>query len=441
MNNIKNNELISLAIPTTIEHTLQTLVGFIDAFLVAKIGLTAVSAVGIANAILNVYLALFIALGVASSSLVAQKLGGRKIEDAKLFATQSTVVSIVIGIIFSLISVCFSKSLLSLMGATDKVLHYAHTFFFLVGGSSIFISLMTIFSSILRATKDTKTPMKISFIVNILNILFDYILIFGCGPIPPLGILGTAIGTVLSRIIGCFLLFKKVQTSICPINLKLFSIDSSLNSLLSLAMPATIERLVMRIGQVAYFSLIVSISSKVFASHSITGNIEAFTYMPAYGLAAAASTVVAFAVGANNFEEARYYARLANQYGVIIMSILGGILYFGSPIFARLFTQDVEAINQIVTALRIDAFAQPALAISIITTGSLQGMGDTKSPLYSTAIGIWFIRLLGILILSKWLQLGIAGIWISILIDLYLRSIYLVRKFNKNIIALQKQFP
>ena len=115
------------------------------------------------------------------------------------------------------------------------------------------------------------------------------------------------------------------------------------------------------------------------------------------------------------------------------MSFLGVILFLGSPYFAQLFTQDTDAISQIVTALRIDAFNQPGLAISLIITGALQGMGDTKSPLYSTAFGMWGLRIIGVIFLGQYLGLGIAGVWLSIGIDLYFRSIYLTNKFRKNI--------
>ncbi len=189
----------------------------------------------------------------------------------------------------------------------------------------------------------------------------------------------------------------------------------------------------MRLGQVLYFSLIVSISAKTFAAHSIAGNIESFTYMSAYGLATAATTLVGNAVGARDYLQAKKYGYSAAKYGVIFMSLLGVILFFGAPFFASLFTSDQEALRQIVIALRIDAFAQPGLTISLITTGALQGMGDTKSPLYSTAFGMWGIRVVGVIILSKYLGLGIAGIWLSIAIDLYLRSLFLVYKFNHNL--------
>ena len=109
---------------------------------------------------------------------------------------------------------------------------------------------------------------------------------------------------------------------------------------------------------------------------------------------------------------------------MIILSLLGIGLFIGSPIVATLFTKDPEALRQIVVALRIDAFNQPGLAISLILAGVLQGMGDTKTPLYSTAFGMWVIRIVGVIVLGNSLNLGIAGVWLAIGIDLYTRSAF-----------------
>lgn len=433
MTSIKENKILALAIPATIENVLQTAVGFIDALMISKIGLVAVTAVGIANTILNVYLALFIALGVGASALIAQKIGAKRPDEAQKVTNQAVMLTLAVSLLLGIISIVFGESLLRVMGASEAVLQEALQFFMVVGGGALFMGLMTIFGSILRATGDTKSPMKISVVVNIGNVVIDYILIFGLGPIPALGVLGTAIGTVLSRGLGCWLLYRKVQQSESPVDhVSLFD-SGSYRPLVNLSIPATLERLVMRLGQVLYFGLIVSISAKTFAAHSIAGNIESFTYMPAYGLATAATTLVGNAVGAGESQQAKRYGYSAAKYGVIFMSLLGVVLFFGAPFFASLFTSDQEALRQIVIALRIDAFAQPGLAISLITTGALQGMGDTKSPLYSTAFGMWGIRVVGVIVLSKYLGLGIAGIWLSIAIDLYLRSLFLVYKFNHNL--------
>ncbi len=431
--NLHTKKILALAIPATIENVLQTSVGFIDTLLVAKIGLLAVTAVGVANTILAVYLAVFIALSVGTSSLIARYLGKSATNEATEIAVRSTALAIITGLIFSLMTFLFGKYLLSAMGANQEVMKLSTQFFYIVGGSSVFIALMTIFGSILRAAGDTKSPMEVSVVVNLVNIVLDFILIFGLGPFPALGVVGTAIGTVLSRALGTGLLFRKIQKSALAFPIKAIFKKSSYKDLINLSLPAAIERLIMRLGQVVYFGLIVSIGVKTYAAHSIAGNIESFTYMPGYGLAIAAATLVGNSIGAENKKAAKEYGFLSAKIGILFMSLLGIFLFFGAPLFARWFTTDAAAIGKIVTALRIDAFIQPFLAVSLILTGALQGMGDTKSPLYSTAIGMWGIRIIGVYLLSIQLHMDIAGIWIAIGIDLLIRAIFLTYKFDRNI--------
>ncbi len=304
-------------------------------------------------------------------------------------------------------------------------------FFYIVGGTSLLISLITIFGSILRATGDAKSPMVVNTAVNLLNIVVGYVLIFGLGPIPALGVVGTAMGSVVARTVGCILLFKRIQKTKLAFHIKdLFTVFHD-KELINLSIPAALERLVMRLGQLVYFSLIISIGVKTYAAHSIAGNIESFTYMSGYGLTTAAAILVGNRIGAGNKKEAYEYGVIAAKIGVVIMSLGGVVLFFGAPWFATWFTNDAEAIGKIVTALRIDAFAQIPLAISLIFAGALQGLGDTKTPLYSTTVGMWGIRVLGVYILSVKLGMDIAGVWLAILIDLSVRAIFLAIKFRR----------
>jgi len=423
--NEKSKKIFNLAIPATIENILQTLVGFVDTLMISRLGLIAVTAIGISNNLFSVYLAVIIAMGVGASSLISRHLGAGKVTEAKKIVVQSTVLSIVIGIIFGIVTVIFGEQILDIMGAEREVVYKALPYFNIVGGGTVFISMLTVFGSILRATGDTKTPMIVNTAVNIFNIVLDYILIFGLGPIPAMGIVGTAIGTVVARIIGSILMFSKIQQTVLCFKFGDMFKKSNYKELIELSTPAILERLVMRVGQVVYFGLIVSMGVKTYAAHTIAGNIESFTYMPGYGLTAAASILVGKSFGAGKKNEAYEYGLLSIKIGAFIMAIGGVILFFGSPWFATWFTNDSEAIGKIIIALRIDAFAQIPLAISLISAGALQGSGDTKSPLYSTAIGMWGIRVLGIYILGIRIGMDIAGVWLSILIDLTIRSIFL----------------
>lgn len=424
--------IVTLAVPAMIENILQTVVGFVDTLFVSKLGLNEVTAVGVANAVLAVYIAVFMALGVGTSSLIARSIGAGDMSKAKSIARQSTFISAIFGLIFGVITLFFSAPLLHLMGAKSNVLADGITYFRIVAIPSIFISLMFIFGSILRASGDTKTPMKVSWWINFIHIGLDYLLIFGVFGIKGLGVAGAAWATVIVRIIGTIALFIYIKRSKISFSLfGTFTKDDSF-SILKLSTPSAIERLIMRLGQVLYFGLIVKIGADTYAAHSIAGNIETFSYMPGYGLAIAATTLVGQSIGAKRSKEAYKYGMMTTGIGIGFMSFIGVLLFFLSPWLATWFTTDKNAIHMVVTALRIDAFAQPALAVGLVLAGALQGAGDTKSPMYSTAIGMWVIRILGVYILGIHFGLGIAGVWLSIAIDLYMRAVFLFFRFKAN---------
>ena len=423
--------ILTLAIPAMIENILQTVVGFVDTLFVAKLGLIEVTVVGIANAILAVYMAIFMAIGVGASSLIARNIGAGKIDRAKEVAKQSTFISIIVGLLFGLITLFFSEFLLSLMGAESKVISEGAVYLRIVGIPSVFISLMIIFGSILRAAGNTRAPMNVALWMNILHILLDYLLIFGLGSFMGWGVAGAAWATVIVRVLGAMALYYYIRKS--SVSFAIFDTsesDSLRFSIIKLATPAAIERLIMRLGQVLYFGLIVVIGTKTFAAHSIAGNIETFSYMPGYGLAIAATTLVGQYIGAGRSNEAYQYGILTAGIAIIFMTTIGIFMFIFAPWLAIWFTNDAEAIEMVTVALRIDAFAQPALAIGLVLTGALQAAGDTKSPMYSTAIGMWLFRIVGIYVFGIHLNMGIAGIWLAIALDILIRAIFLSWRYQ-----------
>lgn len=430
-NKEKIKVILALAVPAMIENMLQTIVGFVDTLFVSKLGLDEVTAVGVTNAILAVYLAIFLAMGVGTSSLIAKNVGAGNLTKARSIARQSILLSAILGILFGLITLIFAEPLLRLMGAEPKVLADGVIYFRIVAVPSIFISLMTILGSILRAIGDTKTPMKVGLWINLIHIVLDYVLIFGFIGINGLGITGAAWATVIVRVIGAAALYVTLQKSKLSFSWRKETANESFLPLVQLSLPAAAERLIMRFGQVLYFGLIVRIGTDVYAAHTIAGNIEIFSYMPGYGLAVAATTLVGQHLGANRREDAYRYGILTTGIAVIFMSFVGVLLFIFSPVAATWFTDQPEVIDMVTTALRIDAFAQPFLAIGLVVAGALQGAGDTKSPMYSTAIGMWLIRVVGVYILSIYLGMGIAGVWLSIALDLFVRAVFLYLRFKK----------
>lgn len=422
-------EILTLALPTIIENVFQTLVGFLDTLVIARLSLVAVTAVGLANSLLNVYLAVYLAIGVGGTALIARSLGAKQMDKAQVFARQTQDISLVAGFLFGFITFFFGRAILQMMGANQVVLEDAQVFLNWVGGLSILQASMTGLATILRASGDSLTPMKVGLLTNLANLIFDYFLVFGVGEWKGLGILGTALGTVLARLIGCCLLARRVQKTELALSWKMVSDFKDYKVLFDLILPATLERLVMRLGQVVYFSLIVGLGTTVYAAHTIAGSIEAFTYMPAHGLALAATILIGKALGKEEISKMKDIAFLSSAYGVLIMSGMGLFLFVASPSIAQVFTKESNALSMVVTALEIASFNQLGLAVSLIMAGALQGIGDTKTPLYSTFIGMWGLRIVGVYFLANLWGLGIRGIWLAILIDLILRAIFLSWKF------------
>ncbi len=423
--------VLALAVPTVIENFLLTIVGFVDTFFVAQIGLHEVAAVGMTNAIIAIYIAVFLAMGIGTSSLIARFMGAGEVAKAKAIARQSTWIAVAIGLVFGLITFFFAEPLLRYMGTEPDVLAAGVVYFQIVAIPSVFLSLMTVFGNILRSTGDTKTPMKVGVWVNLIHIGLDYILIFGLGGWDGWGIAGAAWATTIVRVIGAAALYVYLQKSAVSFPLFQGASGEFTLPLLRLAGPAVIERLIMRLGQLFYAGLIVQIGTDVYTSFLLAGNISYFSFMPGYGLAVAATTLVGNHVGANRKKDAYHYGKVIMWIAVIFMGFIG-VLYFAfSSIAGSWFTADKNVIEMVAIGLRIDAFAQPFIAVSLVIAGALQGAGDTKSPMYSTIIGIWVIRVAGIYVLCLYLDMGIAGVWLVNAVDYALRSVFLLYRFRR----------
>lgn len=423
--------ILILAIPAVIENFFQTALGFVDTYFVSKISMAAVSAVGVTNALLAIYFALFMAIGVAANVRIANFLGANQPEKARHISQQSIVLSIIFGLFTGVITLIFAEPLLRLMGIEADVLQLGVLYFRIVGISSIFMSLMFVLSAILRGAGDTKSPMIVSIVINVINAVLDYVLIFGFLFIPEMGIVGAAVATVLARLIGSALLFYYInQSKILFFRKDYWKPDKiHLMELTTLGGPAAGERLVMRAGQIVYFGFIVALGTNAFAAHQIAGNVEVFSYMIGYGFATAATILVGHQIGAGRYEEAKSFAKLSTYLGVGLMTVLGAVLFLLSDWAADFFTTDQTVIKEIGTALKISGISQPFLAVLLILTGAFQGANNTKFPMYLTAIGMWAIRTTMVYLLAIKLGFGLAGAWIAIGMDILFRAGVLVVQF------------
>ncbi|GAK12833.1 MATE family efflux transporter [Geomicrobium sp. JCM 19039] len=419
--------ILIIAMPAVIENFFQMLLGFVDTLFVAQIGLEEVTAVGVTNAILAIYFAIFMAIGVGVNVLMANAIGDGNQKRAFTIAQQGIIQATIVGVLLGMATLLFAEQMIQVLGVTQQVLEIATVYFQVLAVPSILMALMFVFSSILRGTGDTRAPMKAVIGANIVNMFLDYVLIFGFLFIPPLGIVGAALAGVLSRIAGtAMLLYYMKRNSSLSFTRSQFRFNGKdQKALLSLGAPAAGERLAMRIGQVVYFGFIVALGTTTFSAHQIAGNIETFSYMIAYGFAAAATILVGRLVGAQRYEQAKQYAKLIAIISAVFMVGMGALLFIFGGTIGQLFTDDPVVIQEIGTALMIAAFFQPFLAIVLTLTGAYQGARNTKFPMYLTTIGMWVVRTVAVYVLAVQLNWGIAGVWVAIGLDIVIRAIVL----------------
>lgn len=260
--------ILAFAIPAIAENFLQSMVGFVDTLFISKLGLTEVASVGIANTILQIYFAVFLAIATCSTILVSRFKGEGNNNQILKVSSNSIILTVIVGVLFGLLSIFFAEDLLKVMGASPEVLASGVTYFRIVATPSIFISLMYTFGSLFRGTGDTKTPLKIGMIINVIHIVLDYILIFGVF-FQGFGIVGAAVATVSARIIGVLLLLRQLhKKKLISWTAQVWKLSRHImKSLIHLGIPASLERLFMRFGQVIYFGMIIRMGVEVYSAY------------------------------------------------------------------------------------------------------------------------------------------------------------------------------
>lgn len=427
----KNNMRIifTLSIPVIIENILQTLLGTVDTYFAGTINDNAIAAISVTNLIINIFITFFTAISIGTSALISRNFGKKDLDKVNLVMNQSIILGLILGFLTGIINLIFNKQILIISGSTKEVLDYAIPYYIVVVVPSVFLCLALILSSCLRSVKDTKTPMIATTIANILNIILNFIFIK-----LNLGIVGLGLATTISRIINMLILLIKLKKGSSGVKLSIqsFEIDKKIiSSIIKIGGPAGMEKLIMRIGQLVYSSMIISIGVSTYVAHNIAGTIESYTYVPAMGFGVATATLVGISLGENNIKKAKNLVFLSDIIATICMLIIGLIFFIFAPNLASIFTDTKKIQDMVVTVLRLIALFQPFAALTQIFTSALQGAGDTKFPMYATLIGIWVCRVgLGYLLGAK-LGLGLLGVWIGYALDLTIRGILLLKRFLK----------
>ncbi|QDK70038.1 MATE family efflux transporter [Lactococcus protaetiae] len=419
-----NKEILTFAFPAIIENFLQMLVGISDTMIVAHLSLSAVAAVSLANNIITIYQAIFIALGTIVSSLFARKRSEKTGAGVGQFIDGAIKLTVFVSSILGLFSIIFAQPLTTLLGARGDVGQLSSLYLSLVGGLIVLLGLMTTFGSFMRASGDTKTPMWASLLANILNLVLSALFIF----VFHLGVLGTALGAIIARTVGSFYLYIKLKNNRPTKRFLKTKID---RQLIKLTIPATGERLSMRIGDLLIMMIIISFGSRVFAGNAIGESITQFNYMPVFGMSTVTVILVAQEFAQKNHENIKQYIRKTYWLATIMMLIVGLLIFVSSAPLNHLFTADKVAANASHIVIVFSLLATFFVTGTTTYTAAFQGLGNAKLPFYTTTIGMFGIRLILGAILGIGLRLGLEGVWLGVVLDNLFRFIFLKIKFDK----------
>jgi putative MATE family efflux protein len=428
--------VIRLAGPALAEMFLITAVSMADMMMVGRIGPAAITAVGLTTQPMLLFFAAFQALYVGTTALVARFVGGGEGHKSTNVVWQTMMLTLVLGALFSGVAMLVARPVMVLMGAERDVLMVGGVGYFRVVGAGILFETMSMgLAAALRGAGDTKSPMVIDIAANLINILGNWLLIFGHLGFPAWGVVGAGVSTTVARLCAALMyLFILFNNKRLPIRLSLkdkIHFDRDIvRRMLTVGWPAALEQLMLRGGQVAYARVISGLGTTIFAAHQIGFNILNLTFQPGTAFAIAATTIVGQKLGAGDPDGAEKGAKEAQFEGLVTAAIMAAVFVFFGRNLAWLYSNDPAVIANVANVLRLYALAMPFQSTQFILAGGLRGAGDTRWPLYATAAGVWFGRFAFAALLINVFHMGLAGAWIAMIIDQAGRATFISLRYR-----------
>lgn len=391
-------EILKIALPAMGEMVLYMFVWVLDTMMVGKYaGKLGVSAVSLSSEIMYSIVNTLIGMGlsIAVTSIVARRLGAKKIDEAKEYADEAIKLGIIISFIVAFSFFMFANQILSLAGAEKSFINSAVIYMKICSVAMLFNMFSSLLNGVYRGCKDTKTPLIGAFIVNIVNLSLDYVLIFGKFGFPELGIKGAAIATSCAG----FLCFVYLYISRYKLSFKI-SINKKfdvlkIKDIVKFSVPSAMQEGSFSIAKLFSVFMIMSLGSIAFSANQIAVTIESISFMPGWGLAIACTTLVGHSIGEGKLKEARKYITFTSIIGSVLMGIIGLIFFYFSYDIISLFIKkdEIDVIKLGSICLMIGAFEQIPMAIDMIISGAFKGAGDSKTPFKISFIGNWLFRL------------------------------------------------
>ena len=416
--------VMALAWPTMVEQLLQTVVQYIDTAMVGRLGTHATAAVGGTGTIAWLVNGTISAISIGFLAFVSQARGASNDKLAQKASAQAVLCALVVGVFFTILTLAVSPFVPVWMQIDPAIRDISTQYFFIIYAPMLFRTASIVFGTVLRAAGDSKTPMISGIVVNAVNIVLNFLLIYPSRnwyvgnlgiylPGADMGVIGAGIASAVAYVIGGIVItiFLLKHPVISPVGESMKPDMDVLRPCLKVALPNAFQRFGTSFGYVVFASMINSLGEVSTAAHTIANTVESAFYIPGYGMQAAAATLAGNAWGARDQERIRDLTNLIIPLEVLMMVISGGLLFVFAPQMMSVFNKDPAVIALGATVLRMVALSEPFYGVTIILEGMMQGVGNTVKPLVLNIAGMWGIRIIGTFLCIRFFALGLISAW------------------------------
>lgn len=430
-----NRSIWRIAWPAVLEMAMYMLMGIADVAFVGRLGGAELAGISVGAEIFFAVLLTLNALGAGGSILVAHNTGAGQSREVNRLAAQILSFAFLAGIILSFLGWFLSPVIIKLFAVEPKVASIAVGYMRIAFAFSPLMLCVTMGNGVFRGNGQTRVPMTIAFVANIVHILACYALVFGRLGLPELGAVGTAVALATAHTIAFVLSLYAFASGRWGVKLRFSDLlhisPGAIRRVLSLGTPAAAEEFFRSSSQVVSSILLVHLGTQAFAAHQIAIIVESISYMPGFGFAIAATALVGQLLGADHPSEARKVALKAFRFAILVMGGFAVLFFFLPSWITGLFTDKPDLIKLSALAIQIAAFEQLTIAAEMVFAGALRGAGDTRTPMLVATIGIWGFRLPVLWFLIMRMHVGLTGVWTLFVIDWALRSLIMYIFFRR----------
>ena len=429
-----------LAVPMVLEMIGESLFAVTDAFFVARLGSDALAAVGLTESMLEIIYAVAIGLSMATTAMVARRIGEKNEKGAARAAVQAIVIGVVMALLLGTAGAVFAPQLLGLMGASPETVALGSSYTRVLYGGMFTVLLLFLNNAIYRGAGDATTAMRALWIANLINLVLDPCLIFGLGPFPEMGLAGAAVATTIGRGTGVLYQFwgfrrgKRIH-----IERKDLAMDPSvIRSLLRLSAGGVSQLLVTTASYVVLIRILASFGSAVLAGYVVAIRTVIFIILPAWGLSNAAATLVGQNLGAGKPDRAERAVWLTGLWNMAFMALVTLVFVGFSRAIVGVFTTDPEASPVGVEALTIISYGYVFYAWGMVMMQAFNGAGDTVTPTRINIVCFWLFEIPLAYALAGPFGMGPTGVFWAIALSYSLSAVIGVLVFRRGKWKLKK---